>query len=530
MANAQDASTVIEFGRFAIIPYRRELLVEGRPSKLGGRAFDILMALVESRGKVVAKDALVQRVWDGAVVEENSLQRQIAMVRKALAGDPEVIRTVTGRGYQFTGVVRGRAEEPPEMIASTSCELATQPGSERTNLPQQISTMIGREAELSDLLILLKVSRLVTLTGAGGVGKTRLSLLVAKQVLHDFPGGVWFVELASLSDPEALPAMVAASVGLKFATGAVSAERVAREIALKHLLIVLDNCEHLATAAADMAEALLSCSPSIRVVATSREPLRAEGERVYRVRPFAVPDATVTDVCEILSNAAVQLFMTRAQALDPGFSSDAAFAGPMAEICRRLDGIPLAIELAAARAAGLGIEALATRLDDRFRLLVDGRRKALGRHRTLQATLDWSYDLLSELERTVLRRLAVFAGGFSLEAASAIAATGAVAEPDVVGAVVDLVAKSLLVMEADAAVASRDVRYRLLETTRTYALGKLVTAGELDATMRRHAEHYRDFCTANIGRTLPWLTAWSTTPTAWISTARAMRRALRQGP
>ena len=498
MTKELGSQTIIEFGRFAVVPYRREVLLKGRPIKLGGRAFDMLMALVEARGDVVSRDALMRRVWPGAIVEENSLQRQIATLRKAFAEDRDIIRTVAGKGYQFTGSVQLRSEGPDgEMVPA-----GTDAGSshECTNLRQGISAMIGREAEQSDLVELLQSSRLVTLVGAGGVGKTRLSLSVANHVLADFADGVWVVELASLSDPEMLPGAVALTLDLKFATGMVSAERVARAVASRHLLIVLDNCEHLAGAAADMAETLLSCSPSIRVMATSREPLKADGECVYRVRPLAVPDAEITDLQDLLSHAAVQLFMARARALDPGFSPDAGVIATMAAVCRRLDGIPLAIELAAARAAGLGMEQLAARLDDRFRLLVDGRRKALPRHRTLRATLDWSFELLSDPERAVLRRLAVFVGGFTLEAAGAVAATEGIGEPVVVGAVVDLVAKSLVVMDADAA----KVRYRLLETTRAYALEKLAAAGELESASRRHAEHYRDYCTAELGHWRTW--------------------------
>jgi predicted ATPase/DNA-binding winged helix-turn-helix (wHTH) protein len=491
---------IIEFGRFAVVPYRREVLFERRPIKLGGRAFDMLMALVEARGNVVSRDALMRRVWPGAVVEENSLQRQIATLRKAFAEDRDIIRTIAGKGYQFTGTVQLRYQGPDGEMVPTDTRSDTGSSYACTNLRHRVSAMIGREAEQSDLVELLQSSRLVTLVGAGGVGKTRLSLSIANHVLPDFADGVWVVELASLSDPEMLAGAVALTLDLKFATGMVSAERVARAVASRHLLIVLDNCEHLAGAAAEMAETLLSCSSSIRVMATSREPLRADGEFVYRVRPLAVPDADVTDVPDLLGHAAVQLFMARARALDPGFAPDAGVIATMAAVCRRLDGIPLAIELAAARAAGLGMEQLAVRLDDRFRLLVDGRRKALPRHRTLRATLDWSYDLLSDPERAVLRRLAVFVGGFTLEAAGAVAATDGIGEPVVVGAVVDLVAKSLVVMDTDAA----KVRYRLLETTRAYALEKLAATGECEEALRRHAEHYCDYCTAELGHWRTW--------------------------
>jgi predicted ATPase/DNA-binding winged helix-turn-helix (wHTH) protein len=504
MNTAWEPQTIVDFGRFAIVPHRRELLIDGRPAKLGARAFDILMALVEQRGVVVTKDALMRRVWHDTIVEENSLARQIAALRKALADEPDIIRTVSGRGYLFTAAVQVRSEEDPGRMASPDIRLAHETD-EPSNLPQPASLMFGREAEQSELLDLLQSSRLVTLTGPGGTGKTRLALAVAHQLRAEFQDGVQFVELASLSDPDMVPVAVALACSMKFSSGGVSAERVARALGSRCLLIVLDNCEHLAGAAAEMAEALLRCAPSVRVMATSREPLKAEGECIYRVRPLAVPDESVTDMAELLGHASVELFAARVRALDAAFSPDAAAVSTIGALCRRLDGIPLAIELAAARAAGLGIEELAKRIEDRFRLLVDGRRKALPRHRTLQATLDWSYDLLPGPERAVLRRLAAFAGGFTLAAAGSVAASDTMIEPDVVSAVVNLVAKSLVVMETDGARPSGKVRYRLLETTRAYALEKLVAAGEFDGTARRHAEYYRDFCLAEIGPSMPWL-------------------------
>src|SRR5258707_6688824 len=257
-------------------------------------------------------------------------------------------------------------------------------------------------------------------------------------------------------------------------------------------MLVLDNCEHVVDTAAQMAEALLRSSPATRVIATSREPLRTEGERVYPVPPLAVPAEGSPDGEDPLRYGAVRLFVERARAAAPSFSPDALVAAAMAGICRRLDGIPLAIELAAARAAALGIETVAARLDDRFRLLAGGHRTALPRHQTLRATLDWSYELLTEPERMVLRRLAIFAGGFTLEAANAVVADNGVAASEVVDCVANLVAKSLVTADTDSAM----VRYRLLETTRAYALEKLVEAGEFDAAARRHARRYLDLFAA----------------------------------
>ena len=252
-------------------------------------------------------------------------------------------------------------------------------------------------------------------------------------------------------------------------------------------MLVLDSCEHVINAAANMARALLHANAAIRVLATSREPLRTEGEYLYRLLPLAVPAKDTGDLEELLSYGAVLLFATRARAADPRFSVDGRIGAAAAAICRRLDGIPLAIELAAARGAALGIEEIASRLDDRFHLLTGGRRTALPRHQTLRATLDWSYQLLPETERIVLRRLAIFAGGFNLAAATAIAASPEITATDVIDGVANLVTKSLVTPDVGDALA----RYRLLETTRAYALEKLTESGEFYPMARRHAEYYR---------------------------------------
>jgi predicted ATPase len=252
--------------------------------------------------------------------------------------------------------------------------------------------------------------------------------------------------------------------------------------------VVLDNCEHLIDAAARMAEALLRASPVVCAVATSREPLRAAAEYVYRVPPLDVPAEDNLDADDVLRHGAVKLFVARAHAAEPRYVPDRRLASVKAAICRRLDGIPLAIELAAARIAAFGVEGVGARLDDRFRLLTGGSRTALPRHQTLRATLDWSHDLLSESERVVLRRLSVFAGTFTLDAAAAIAASPEIAAADVVECVANLVAKSLVSADVGGAAPS----YRLLETTRVYARERLVESGEVDRFERRHAEYHRD--------------------------------------
>src|SRR5712672_414174 len=482
------APTAIEFGRFRILPHRRELLAEGRPTELGERAFDVLMVLIEASGVVVSKDTLMERIWPNRIVEENSLQAQISALRRAFGADRDLIRTIAGRGYQFTGEIRTISTNSDPLPAATTRVPIAASARTPTNLPELVSELIGRDAELDQILDLTTSDRLVTLTGTGGIGKTRLGFEAARRLLPRFADGVWAIELAPLSDPELVPVAVATALGLELASGTASPLSVANALRSQQLMLVLDYCEHVVDAAARMAEALLRANPATRVIATSREALRAEGERVYPVPPLSVPTEGGSDGEDPLRYGAVRLFIERARAAAPHFSSDLRVAAAVAEICRRLDGLPLAIELAAARTAALGIEDLAAQLDDRFRLLAGGHRTAMPRHQTLRAALDWSYELLTEPERVVLRRLAVFAGGFTLQAASAIAADDKIAAPDVVDCVVNLVAKSLVTADAGGAT----IRYRLLETTRAYSLEKLVQAGEFDAVARRHAGRYLD--------------------------------------
>jgi predicted ATPase/DNA-binding winged helix-turn-helix (wHTH) protein len=489
-----EAPASVEFGRFRVSPHRRELLADGRPVKLGGRALDLLMALIDARGVVVTKNVLMARVWPDRIVEQNSLQSQISALRAALGAERDLIRTVSGRGYQFSGEVRTVTDLPhSQAVAGSAMPVRAPP--HPTNLPAPVSELIGRDTEVEKILGLTAVHRLVTLTGAGGIGKTRLGLEVARRLLPEFSDGVWAIELAPLSDPDLVPATVAAALGLDPAHDLVSPERVATALASRQLLVLFDNCEHLVGAAASMAEALLRANPAARVVATSREPLRAEGECLHPVPALAIPTENGQDVADLLQYDAVRLFVHRARAVTPQFSPDGDIAATIATICRHLDGIPLAIELAAARTTTLGIVELASHLDDCFDLLTGGRRTALPRHQTLRATLDWSYELLPEPERVVLRRLAIFVGGFTLQAATTITAIGEIAGSDVVDCAANLVAKSLVVADFDGATAW----YRLLETTRSYVLEKLTQSGEFERVSRRHAEYCRDlFERANV--------------------------------
>src|SRR5215469_5679766 len=482
MDRSSETPAGVAFGRFRVLPRRRELLADGQPIKLGGRAFDVLMALIEARGAVVAKDALMTRVWPDRIVERNNLQAHISALRKAFGAERELIRTIAGRGYQFTGEIR-TASAGAERQAGTGVT----PAEKRppTNLQAPMSELIGRDTEIEELSSLIGAHRFVTLTGPGGIGKTRLALAVARRLPPQFADGVWLAEFSALADPGLVPATVVAAVGLELGTGEVSAQRVAEALANRRLLLVLNTCEHVIAAAAAIAEAVLRAGPAVRIIATSREPLRAEGERIYPVPPLAVSAAEYDDPWQY---DAIQLFVVRSRASGAHVSEDRHTAAVVAAICRRLDGIPLAIELAAARNAALGIEELSARLDDRFQLLTGGRRTALPRHQTLRAMLDWSYELLPEPERAVLRRLAVFAGFFSLEAASTVSTSPHLAPSEAVDGLSSLVAKSLVVVEVDGPLA----HYRLLDTTRAYALEKLGESGERQRLARRHSEYFRN--------------------------------------
>jgi predicted ATPase/TolB-like protein/Tfp pilus assembly protein PilF len=385
-----------------------------------------------------------------------------------------------------------------------------------TELRQPVTELIGRETELSEVADLVRTHRLVTLIGEGGVGKTRLGIEVARHLSPNFADGIRVAELAPLSDSGLVPVTVATALGLKFAAGAISTELAANALGTSRLILVLDNCEHVIDAAATIAEALLRAHPTIRVLATSREPLRAEGEYLHRVPPLAVPAEGIEDTEEMLQAGAVQLFVVRARAANPHFSPDCRTAAAAAAICRRLDGIPLAIELAASRGAALGIEELASRLDDRFHLLTGGHRTALPRHQTLRATLDWSYDLLLDAERAVLRRLAVFTGGFTLAAATAVAITIEVAGSTVVDCIANLIAKSLIIADVGWARA----RYRLLETTRTYLLEKLALGEESKEVAQRHARYYRDLL-ATAARDRAAVAGWAAAYLCEIDNLRA---------
>src|SRR6266851_5089426 len=484
---AQDRRLVYELDEWEVDLARRELRARGVPVPIGGRAFEIIEVLVQSAGELVTKNDLSARIWPGAIVEDNTLQFHISAIRKALGSDRGILKTASGRGYRLLGAWTSR-QESSSSVDSIDIEPMRSPAEPfQTNLPAAASELVGRTNAMQHLLGLLSAYRVVTLTGSGGIGKTRLALEVARGLFPTFQGDVRLVELVSLSDLDLLPSAVAGGLGLKLGGDQISAESVARAVGAQRLLLVLDNCEHVIDAAARLAETVVRMCPRTTILATSREILKIEGEYVYRVPPLDVPSQH-EEPDDILGRSAVQLFIATTRALHSDFSPNGENLPAIAAICRRLDGIPLAIDLAATHVATLGLQQVAASLDDRFGMLTGGRRTALPRHQTLRATMDWSYELLPEPERLALRRLAVFAGDFTAEAASLVAPDSEIGASVVVRSLANLVTKSLVALETGGAIAY----HRLHETTRAYALEKLAESGEFEQVARRHANHYRD--------------------------------------
>jgi non-specific serine/threonine protein kinase len=353
------------------------------------------------------------------------------------------------------------------------------------NLPVALSSFVGRAGDIAAVVDLLGQHRLITLTGPGGIGKTRLALQVAERTVARFPQGVWLIELGALTDPALLPQVVAGVLGVREQAGMPLVDTVAEYLGRRETLLILDNCEHLVEACAALVTRLLSTAPGLRVLATSREPLRVGGEVAWRVPPLALPDSAPLPPDALAAYEATRLFVERARLGQPRFALSAANAGPVVQICRRLDGVPLALELAAACLRVLAVDQIAAHLDDRFRLLTDGGRDTLPRHHTLRAAIEWSYDLLAAPEQALFTRLAVFAGGWTLDAAEAVGAdAGGAAE--VLGLLKGLVDKSLVVVEEG----DRAARYRMLETIRAYGLEQLAARDDEAPTRARHAAYF----------------------------------------
>jgi len=460
------------FGSSELRPAERQLFIDGTPAALGARAFDLLLALIERHERVVDKSELLDAVWPGLVVEESNLQVQMSSLRKVLGRN--AIATVHGRGYRFVAALEpGGAEN-----ASAGPQTTENPN----NLPRLRTRFIGREKALDVCAGLLHASQLLTLSGIGGCGKTRLAQELAQRQLGAFPDGVWFVDLGPLQDAERVPATIAATLGIKDAIVA-PLERLTEHLKSRQTLVVLDSCEHVIDAAVESIDALLEKCSALKVVATSREALGMQGEQIFMVRSLSLP--ATTEVDEMLRSEAVRLFVDHARLALPDFAVDERNAAAIAEICRRLDGIALAIELAAARVKVLTVDEIQARLDDRFRLLTGGNR-AMPRHQTLHATMQWSHDLLTAPERRLLRRLAVFAGGCTLAAATDVSGDSA-DEYDTLERLTALHDKSLLIVDRDT---QAHPRYRMLETVRQYAAERLNEAGEGDDMRTRHLLHY----------------------------------------
>jgi predicted ATPase/DNA-binding winged helix-turn-helix (wHTH) protein len=485
---AASRASEIVFGPFRFIPGRQLLLEDGRPVRIGSRARALLSALVESPGEVVSKRDLIARAWPQTHVVEGSLRVHLTALRRAIGdGRPgrRFIVNIPGVGYSFVA--------PVSLVGDVNDIDAPEATTALTgDVPSAVARVVGRADVVTRLGEQVLEHRFVTIVGAGGIGKTTVAASVAKSIGRHFRDGVRFLDLAPLGDAALLESALASRLGVSVRSDQPLASIIAflRE---KEILIVLDGCEHLIEAAAILAEGVVSGAPGTAILATSREPLNVKGERVHRLAPlgFALETAGLT-ASEALSYPSVQLFADRASESLYGFVLTDADAPLVGDICRRLDGIPLALEIAASHIAAFGVAGLASRIGDRMKLLMKGRRTALPRHRTLTATLDWSHDQLTETERVVLRRLALFAGVFTLESASAVIVDSTISETTAVDALAGLITKSLVSPRKSG---GRPL-FRLLDTTRAYAFGKLEASGEHHRFAHRHARHHLDLLKA----------------------------------
>ncbi len=473
----------VHFGPFLLVPRRRTLEHAGQAVRLSGRGLDILIALVERAGEVLTKKDLTRRVWCDEPVEDGTLRVHITTLRKVLRTyDPgaDYVTNIAGRGYTFVAAVSRSASGSGSGAGSNNERIALPP------LPVRLVRIIGRDGVIAEISNALAQYRCVTIVGAGGVGKTTVAMAIARDWWRQLEGDVAFADLASTSDPAFVPGALAAVLGVPI-RAADPLPQLLSLIKSRRLLVVLDSCEHVIDATAALVAAILSNTTDVRLLVTSREALRIDGECVYRLGPLkSPPTGRGITAREALTYSAVELFVERAKARFSGFEIDDAAAPGIARLCRDLDGIALAIEFAAGQVDTLGITGTVTLLADRFRLLSLGWRTSVPRQQSLMATLDWSHELLSDVERTVFRRLGVFVGPFSMSAVRAIATGDAISAPVAIDALIDLVAKSLIVANFDG---DRGT-YRLLQTTRAYAIEKLSQSGEQALLDRRHAHHF----------------------------------------
>ena len=468
------------FGEFEVDAAVYEVRQAGTRIRLSRQPMEILLLLLERRQELVSRDEMAKRLWSPEVFTDPDagIHTAILKIRQALGDSrdaPRYVETVPGKGYRFVGEV--------EVTGRQESEAGT---ARRHNLPAELTSFVGRETELLEVPRILAASRLVSLTGAGGVGKTRLAVRMAAGLVGEFADGVWIVDLSPLTVPDLLAQTVATTLGIR-----EGGQRSARDVLLdalhtRHLLLVLDTCEHLVESCALLADDLLRRAPQVQLLVTSREALGVPGETIYRVGSLSLPDLALEGREPIEADAA-RLFVDRARAVDPDFRCTASNAEAIARVCHRLDGIPLAIELAAARVTVLSPEQIEARLYDRFRLLTGGARTAVARQRTLEATVDWSCQLLSESERLILSRLSVFPASWSLEAAEFVCSGGTVAERDVLDLLDGLLGKSLVVVDEGSI---GDRRYRFLETIRQFGRERLVREGDAKALRRRHFDFF----------------------------------------
>lgn len=474
------ASAIVSFGPFTLHLTERRIERNGNPVSLARRAIDILIILVEQAGTVVGKRELLTRIWPRGTVDDSSLRVYVAALRKALGdgeGGARYVATISGQGYCFVA----RISPLQQLDAPVSRSIH--------NLPARLVRMIGRDRTVSELSDQIARVRFVSLVGPGGIGKTTVAVSAGHALLENFANAVYFFDLGAFHDVALVPNVIASTLGLL----GISQDPVDGLVSFlrdKRMLLILDCCEHVVETAAALAERLCREAPQLHILATSREALRVEGEYVYRLSPLAVPsDETALTAEQALGFSAIQLFVERATASNGQFQLTDANAPLVGEICRRLDGIALAIELASSRVGAYSLKETISLLSERFKLLWEGRRTALPRHQTLRATLDWSYDLLSEQETVVFRRLSVFAGTFTFDAACQVAGADQDGILDVGAALESLVRKSLL----SAASGPGATRYRLLDTTRAYSAEQLRIAGETEAIAQRHASYFSDF-------------------------------------
>jgi len=466
------SDTVLRFGPYAFHLNQRLVLEGDQPLRLGGRALDILQVLVEHAGSVVSKEALIAQVWPRSVVEEINLRVHIAALRRAFRDGQNghcYIVNIPQRGYSFVAPVQQASEVTP-----ISLENLHKP---QHNLPARLTPVTGRDAVVGSLVRQLPVRRFMTLVGPCGIGKTTVALRVGELLLQHYRDGVWLVDLATIDDPAQLVDHLTRTLGLNVGTTLES-------LGQWHALLILDNCEHLLERCRTLIEALLASAPRLSILVTSREPLLATGETLLPLPPLVVPPVSaLRSIDEFMGYSAVQLFVSRARARQQGFALREQDLKAVREICRRLDGLPLAIELAAAQIDALALVGLQAQLDNCFQLLTQGRRTAVPRHQTLKAALDWSYERLSPMEQTVLQRLAVFKSAFTLDAAMGVVSCATLLPANLTGVMDSLVLKSLLSLEQGNGVS----RFRFLNTTRSYALEKLEHSGALRTVEMRYA-------------------------------------------